>query len=77
MLSEYDIILIILGVVVPIISALTAYKKFKSKLNQIRHLIDSVDDAIYDDEISEDEFRFVWSKFLNVIQHSDKKTPGV
>jgi hypothetical protein len=29
----------------------------------VRQFIDTLDDALYDDRISEDEFRSLWSRF--------------
>jgi hypothetical protein len=75
-LSEYEIILIILGVVVPIVSGLTAWKAFKAKLNMIRKLIDTVDDAIYDDKVTENEFRVIWNNFTELATSFKHKTPG-
>ncbi|MCS6768304.1 MAG: hypothetical protein RMJ59_02090 [Candidatus Nitrosocaldus sp.] len=45
-----------------------AYYSFKRRLRAIRRFIDTLDDALYDDRISEDEFRALWSKFKAVVK---------
>lgn len=40
----------------------------KSKLSEIRQLVDAVDDALYDDSVSEDEFRDIFRKFETVVK---------
>ncbi len=35
----------------------------KNKLNRVRKLLDDVDDAVRDDNITEDEFRKIWTDF--------------
>jgi hypothetical protein len=49
----------IIGGVVGIYS----YYAFKRRLHVVRQFIDTLDDALYDDRISEDEFRSLWSRF--------------
>ena len=39
----------------------------KNKLNQVRKLLDDVDDAVKDDNITEDEFRKIWTDFAAVV----------
>lgn len=39
----------------------------KEKLRAFRQLIDSVDDAVTDDKISESEFQAIWNSFRKVI----------
>jgi len=38
----------------------------KKKLRQVRTLIDKVDDALYDDNISEQEFRDIFKALVDV-----------
>lgn len=38
----------------------------KKKLSQVRTLIDKVDDALYDDNISEEEFRDIFKALVDV-----------
>ncbi len=38
----------------------------KKKLSQVRTLIDKVDDALYDDNISEQEFRDIFEALVDV-----------
>ncbi|MEM2101324.1 MAG: hypothetical protein QXS98_05265 [Candidatus Nitrosocaldus sp.] len=49
----------IIGGVVGIYS----YYTFKRRLHTVRQFIDTLDDALYDDRISEEEFRSLWSRF--------------
>lgn len=39
----------------------------KVRLSEIRKLIDAVDDALYDDSISEEEFREIFQRLRSVI----------
>lgn len=39
----------------------------KTKLSEIRKLIDAVDNALYDDNISEEEFREIFQKLMVVV----------
>lgn len=39
----------------------------KRKIKEIRKLIESVDNALYDDKISEDEFRDIFRRFKVLI----------
>ena len=40
----------------------------KSKITQIRKLADAVDDALYDDKISEQEFRMIFARLRTLIK---------
>jgi hypothetical protein len=42
------------------------YKKGKAILAEMRKLFDHVDDAVYDDKITEEEFRQGWEKLKGV-----------
>lgn len=39
----------------------------KKRISAIRKLIDSVDDALYDDKVDEKEFRNIWQNFQTVV----------
>ena len=43
----------------------------KNKLNQVRKLLDDVDDAVKDDKITEDEFRKIWTGFAAVVSEDE------
>lgn len=43
------------------------YMLFKRKLKAVREAIDTLDDALQDDKISEEEFREIWSKLKAII----------
>ncbi|MCK9593441.1 MAG: hypothetical protein M0Q91_15655 [Methanoregula sp.] len=42
------------------------YKKGKKILAEMRKTIDAVDDAVYDDKITEEEFRGTWERLKGV-----------
>ncbi|MFN4337389.1 MAG: hypothetical protein ACK4FV_07460 [Candidatus Nitrosocaldus sp.] len=44
-----------------------SYYAFKKRLHAVRQFLDALDDALYDDKISEEEFRTLWSKFKQMI----------
>ena len=46
----------------------TAWNIAKRKLRNIRLLLDDVDDAVYDDEVSEDEFRVIFNRLKTLIK---------
>ncbi|MEM2697957.1 MAG: hypothetical protein QXF17_01410 [Ignisphaera sp.] len=48
-------------------TAASMYFYFKSKLHAFRKFVDELDDALYDDKISEDEFRSLWERFKALI----------
>ncbi len=43
----------------------------KNKLNMVRKLLDDVDDAVRDDNITEDEFRKIWTDFAAVVSEDE------
>ncbi|MEM4321094.1 MAG: hypothetical protein QW475_04565 [Candidatus Nitrosocaldus sp.] len=43
------------------------YIRFKRKLKAFREFIDLLDDALYDDRITEEEYRALWDKFKRLI----------
>ncbi|MCK5612419.1 hypothetical protein KAR91_61675 [Candidatus Pacearchaeota archaeon] len=45
----------------------TSYAVFKAKLHQIRTFLDTVDDAVYDDDITEEEFRRSFEAFKKLV----------
>ncbi len=45
----------------------------KNKLNMVRKLLDDVDDAVRDDNITEDEFRKIWTDFATVVSEDEIK----
>jgi hypothetical protein len=40
----------------------------KSRLTEIRQLVDTVDDALYDDRVSEEEFREIFQRLMHFIE---------
>ena len=43
------------------------YSIFRRKLSAIRGFIDAVDDALYDDKVTEEEFRKIWAKGRDIL----------
>lgn len=50
-----------------LIGSVVYWQKFKTRLHAVRNFIVTVDDAIYDDTITEDEFRQVWESAKRII----------
>jgi hypothetical protein len=44
------------------------WQQAKNRLSDIRQLVDAVDDALYDDEVSEDEFRAIFQRLTDLVQ---------
>jgi len=44
------------------------WQQAKTQLSEIRQLVDAVDDALYDDEVSEDEFRTIFQRLMDLVQ---------
>ena len=44
------------------------WQQAKNHLSEIRQLVDAVDDALYDDEVSEDEFRTIFQRLMDLVQ---------
>jgi hypothetical protein len=67
-MSEVGIILMILNTALTAVATFFfAWGIFKRKLRTIREAIDTLDDALYDDKITEDEYRAIWEKFKKII----------
>lgn len=43
------------------------YTRLKSKIKDIRAAVDSVDNALTDDKVTEEEFREIYAGFRNVL----------
>lgn len=44
------------------------YIYMKQRLHALRKLIDLLDDALYDDTVTEDEFRRIWEQFKALLR---------
>ena len=44
------------------------WQQAKNRLSDIRLLVDTVDDALYDDEVSEDEFRAIFQRLTDLVE---------
>ncbi len=60
----YMIVAAIISIAVILLGA--RWQLAKKKLRQVRTLIDKVDDALYDDNISEQEFRDIFKALVDV-----------
>ncbi|MCK9591852.1 MAG: hypothetical protein M0Q91_07580 [Methanoregula sp.] len=54
------------GIILGYVANDLRYKKGKKILAEMRKTIDTVDDAIYDDKITEEEFRGTWERLRGV-----------
>ncbi len=66
---DLDTISIIVSAAVTVAAVLLGirWQLAKNKLSEIRKLIDAVDDALYDDSVSEDEFKEIFQPKLDTI----------
>jgi len=62
-----ELVTAIIAVASAIAVSLAAWNRFKGKLSQIRKLVDDLDDALYDDKLSEEEYRKIWEYFTEVV----------
>ena len=62
------IVTIVLPFVIGILSREPWYQKAKMKLSESRQLLDDIDDAVYDDKVTEAEFRKAWDSARRLIQ---------
>ena len=63
---------LILTIILPVITGSIIYLYFKRKLSQIRVFIDALDDALYDDNITEEEFRRIWKSLKELIVNGSR-----
>lgn len=63
-----ELVTAILAIVGAIGASLVVWNKFKSRLSQIRKLIDTLDDALYDNKVTEKEYREIWESFKAIIE---------
>jgi hypothetical protein len=52
------------------------YLIVKYRLHQARKFLDLVDDAIYDDKVSEDEFRAIWEAGKDIVYGKPPAPPA-
>jgi cell shape-determining protein MreC len=63
-MSEIETISIVITAVVSVLATFfTQYALFKRKLHTIREFVDTLDDALQDDKVTEQEYRELWEKF--------------
>jgi hypothetical protein len=65
-----DTISILAGAVITVASVMLGirWQLAKKKLTEIRQLIDTVDDALNDDKVSEEEFRKIFQNLTAVVK---------
>jgi hypothetical protein len=61
-------ITLISGLVIGKIATDVRYKKGKKILTEMRKFFDAADDAVYDDKITEEEFREAWAGLKGVYE---------
>lgn len=70
-MSEHEIIYQFLPIFLPLIGGIVVFIKkwfnIKEKIKQIRVLIGSVDDALNDDKITENEFRIIFRNYRDLV----------
>jgi hypothetical protein len=50
-----------------LIGSVAYWAKFKTRLHAVRNFVDAVDESIYDDKITEQEFRTTWEAGKKII----------
>jgi hypothetical protein len=66
-MSEIETISIIITAIISVLATFfTQYVLFKRKLHTIREFIDTLDDALKDDTVTEQEYRELWEKFKTI-----------
>jgi len=63
--AAINLIIAVLTLAVPSLAAL--YFRSKAKVSKLREFIDTVDDALQDDSVSEDEYRSIFNKGKELI----------
>jgi cell shape-determining protein MreC len=63
-MSEIETISIVITAVVSVLATFfTTWGVFKRKLHTVREFVDTLDDALQDDKVTEQEYRELWEKF--------------
>lgn len=72
MAEPIDTIITLIAIIAPLIIGFLArqpaYTKAKERLSQARDLLDNIDDAIYDDKVTEVEFQKIFDSARRIIQ---------
>ena len=63
-----ELVTAIIAVLSAIGITFAVWNKFKSKVTEIRKFIDILDDALYDNKVSEKEYQEIWESFKAIIQ---------
>jgi len=63
-----EVISVVVTFAVVLLASWRYWGRFKAKLKAIREFIDELDDALYDDKISEEEYRKLWEKFKKIVE---------
>lgn len=72
-MTEAVIISAVIAVVASVASTVIYWQRFKSKLSLVRRLIDSIDDAVKDDKVTDEEFERIWDTARQIIARETGK----
>ncbi len=67
-MDEASIITAVIAIAGSISVASIYWQKFKARFDLFRKTIDTVDDAIYDDHVTEQEFQAIWEGFKALVK---------
>lgn len=63
-----ELVTAVIAIVSAIGVSLVVWNKFKYKLGEIRKFIDTLDDALYDNKVTEKEYQEIWESFKTIIE---------
>jgi len=69
---EAEIVSAIIAIVGSIAGATIYWQRFKTKLSQVRQLIEVVDDALYDNKVTEKEYQAIWEAVKRLLKVEEK-----
>lgn len=72
-MGEAEIISAAIAIVGSVSFAVIYWQRFKKKLGQLRKLVDTLDDALYDDKVSEGEYEAIWESVKDLFGMEEKK----
>lgn len=68
----YEIISIIIAIAGTVFGT-TYWQKFRNKVSQFRKFIETLDDALYDNAITEAEYDSMWEQFKELVGYNEEK----
>lgn len=51
-----------------LVASIAFWQKLKDKIHALRNFLTTIDDAIYDDVVTEEEFRKIWESAKKIIR---------